>query len=119
MDDFIHVPLVHLVSIQFYGQDNVLIDIQDWNQVIILKDKPNVPSSKDGKLLVIHFPDLLAPDEHASGCWHVQASQHVQKRGFSRTARANNGNKLPLHDVDADAVQRLRDVGFLSIIFSQ
>ena len=52
---FIHKLFIYLVSVQFHGQYNILVDIQHGNQVVVLKNKADFSPAKNRKLFIIEF----------------------------------------------------------------
>ena len=56
---FVHELFVYRIAVQFHGQDNIFIDIQDRNKVVVLEDKADVAPAEDSKPLVVQFGQLF------------------------------------------------------------
>ena len=105
--------LSYHIAVQFYGQDDVFIDVQNRDKVVVLEDKADIAPTEDGKLLVVQLGQLFSLDLNAAGGGHVQTAHHVQQSGLAAAGGSDNGDKFPLLNGEGHAVQRLCDVRLL------
>jgi len=79
MYDLIHISPVNGISVQFYGEYNILVYVQNRHQIIILKYKADISSAEYCELFVIHFTDFFTSDLYTPRTGNVQSAQHIQK----------------------------------------
>jgi len=49
----VQISFIHPVSIQFYGQGNILMHTQHRNKVIALENEPNFPAPENGQGIIL------------------------------------------------------------------
>ena len=115
----IYITFIHVISVKFDGQNNILIHVQDRYQVIALENKTDLASAEDAQGIFLEPGDILVIHIDLTGGGTVQTAQHVQQRGFPAPAGPHHRQEFaPLHS-HIHAVQGLYKVIPCTVIFSE
>ncbi len=87
---------------------NILQDGQRGNEVVALKDEPNVVGPNVRQTLVIQGSDILAGQLVDSRGGPVQTPQQIEESALPRAGRPHDGDVVPFRDQHLDALQHLQ-----------
>ena len=93
------------------------MDIQDWNQIVVLEDKADIAAAEDGKLLIVHLRQLLIPHHHAAGGGGIQTAHHVKQGGLTGAGSADHRHKFALLHREVHAIQGAGNVRLCAVVF--
>lgn len=83
LNDLIHIRLIYLVAVKLDWQHDILVYIQNWHQVIILKHKTDISPAKYSQLFVIHSANFFSADFDTSRSRYIQPAKHIEQCRFS------------------------------------
>ena len=84
----LHFPV--MLSFQDQRQINIVPDRKSIQEIKILKDKPQIISSKAGQFLIFQFGDIPSVQEHGTVTGPVQSRQDIQQSRLSGTGFAHH-----------------------------
>ena len=86
------------------GYLHVLHQVQLGQQVVLLEDKAQQLVADLGQLVLVHLAHIPAVQQVGAIGGHVQAADDVHAGGLAGAGLAHDGHKLPLVDLEGDAV---------------
>src|ERR1700739_313664 len=92
-------------------QFHILKRREHRDEVVHLKDEPDMAGAPFRQLARRHVRDFIAGNGDLSACRDVQTAQEVEQSSLARAAGSHEGNKLTLRHVE---IQALQDVDFLA-----
>src|SRR5439155_15643702 len=97
------------------GDVQILVNGKVINQMVTLKNEPNIFLVDLDTLLGVQFVNWLLGKVELTGPGAVQHAQDAEQRGFAGSRRAHDGDELSFFDVQRDAAQdeRLSIAGFV------
>ena len=97
---------VETVSMDVLREGNIVIRIERRQQIKSLEHEADFVAAQQGSRGVAHFREVIPIEQHAPPSGLSQASNHVQKRGFTATRRPHDGNEFAGKNGNADAAKR-------------
>lgn len=92
----INIRPVRLFVIKEERQHHVFFHIQLGNQVICLKNEPDIPPAKNRKLLFLHGVNIPVVNHDLPGGGEVQRAKHVEQRALTGAGRPDHRRELSL-----------------------
>src|SRR5262245_160202 len=80
-------------------QSHILEAIQGWQQIEELKNEADLVTADTREIVIGEFIENLAFDSNLAAGRPVEAADQVQECRLSRTGRSNDGDNLPLGDI--------------------
>src|SRR6185503_633336 len=81
--------------------------IQRWKQIEELKDESDFVAPNSSEIIVGQSREVFAGNLDGSLCRPIQPADEIQKRGLSRSGRADDRDQLALLHLKTDAFQSL------------
>jgi hypothetical protein len=81
------------------------------DEVVHLKDEPDVPRPPLGELIGGHMRDFIASHGDAAVCGDIETAEQIQQRSLAGAAGAHKTDEIAFIDVQ---IQALQDLDFLA-----
>ena len=94
---------------QMERQRDIFDTPQAWQQIVKLKDEPDLVAADACQVIIGKTREILPVDEDLAAGRPIEAADQVQQRRLSGSGWADNRHHLATADVDRHAIER-RDV---------
>ena len=102
-----------------HRQLDVLAGRECRHEIEALEDEPHVPQAKEGRLLVGHRAHVAAAHGHHPTARPVDDADEVEQRALAAPRRADDGDVLPVDDVERDPAHGVHRLAPHAIVAAQ
>ena len=106
LEQFIEVRHVGLGAVEVKRKHNVLLDIEHWNEVVVLEYEADRAPSVGRELVVGLSRHLVAVEVDFARGGRVERADDVEQSGLAAAALARDGDELPAPNLHIDVVER-------------
>ena len=121
VDKFGEIFFVDIFFIKIGWEADVFRHVQDRNQIVKLVNDADFLATENREFIIPEFANILTGNFNTTllFIWAINTTNHMKQRGFTGTARADNGNKLAFFNRKAHIIDGFNEAVAFAVSLGQ